>query len=506
MGSLVYPRGNGIVFRRRDGIEGRGGVVSLTRDSLVFEVYSPHFEVAQGQAVPELTIYRGGKPIYSGGAAVRSILSSGRVLTVSATPLGDWAAADVSPPGDTAQALVRDWENSHALLPDFELAVTRLRSFLVDLSRWVASADTGSPPPAMADPMRDGDFGGCRNSHLDRLPPQNSDQSRFDERYIAAVEDWCAAIHPRLRHLFANFEDAARRVPPGQWEAHRAFTQEELHPLTLCAPFVHRTYAKPLGYPGDYEMVNMILRNRPEGPSMFAGIVNAYFLRLPVAQGHRNRIDRLADTLRMEAARPERGDRAVRVLNLGCGPAVEISRFIRTSPLASRCEFTLIDFNRETIDHATEQLSAAMRESGRYPAVRGIQQSVSDLLKDVAMGSSDIARGGFDVVYCAGLFDYLSDRLCSRLLEMMYRQAAPGGLVVATNVHPEHGAQAALDALGEWNLLLRTEADMRRLAQNIAAEVSTGVEPAGTNVFLELRKSLLEDVSAVTRTRRHPPR
>ena len=83
MSTVVYPKGNGIIFRKRGGMEGRGGVVSLTRDSLVFEVYSPNFEILQGQSVPELTIYRGGKAIYSGGAAVRSISSSGRLLTVS---------------------------------------------------------------------------------------------------------------------------------------------------------------------------------------------------------------------------------------------------------------------------------------------------------------------------------------------------------------------------------------------------------------------------------------
>src|SRR6202035_355010 len=141
MRSLMSCRGNGIVFREKDGAEGRGDVVSLTRDSLVFEIYSPRFEVNQGQAIPELTIYRGGKAIYTGGAAVRSIRSNGRVLMVSATPLGAWAPVLDSKPGDAARALVHEWETGHELVPSYELAVTKLRSFLHEVSRWVASVD-----------------------------------------------------------------------------------------------------------------------------------------------------------------------------------------------------------------------------------------------------------------------------------------------------------------------------------------------------------------------------
>lgn len=472
MRSLMSRRGNGIVFREKDGAEGRGDVVSLTRESLVFEIYSPRFDINRGQAIPELTIYRGGKAIYTGGAAVSGILSSGRVLTVSATPLGAWAPVVDIKPGDAARALVHGWETGHELVPSYELAVTKLRSFLLDLSRWVASVD---------------------------LTQVTSEA----EAQLAIVEDWCDAVHPRLRQLFDAFEAAALEVPPEQWDAHRVFTQEELHPLTLCAPFVHRTYTKPLGYAGDYEMVNMILRNRPEGPSIFAGIVNAYFLRINVAQGHRNRIDRLADTLNVEAKRVASSGRPFRVLNLGCGPAVEISRFVRDSSLSERCEFTLLDFNKETIEFADQQIRHAMVESGRSPTIVCVQQSVNELLKDATRGGTGGAGGGFDFVYCAGLFDYLSDRVCSRLLESMYRKVAPGGLIAATNVHPGHGSQAALDTLGEWRLILRTESDMQRLAVSIPVPSSASTEPAGTNVFLELRKPVTADDRGVKTSRWH---
>ena len=48
--------------------------------------------------------------------------------------------------------------------------------------------------------------------------------------------------------------------------------------LLLSSPFLYRAYQKPLGYAGDYEMVNMIARDPYEGGSLFAKVVNLWFL------------------------------------------------------------------------------------------------------------------------------------------------------------------------------------------------------------------------------------
>jgi extracellular factor (EF) 3-hydroxypalmitic acid methyl ester biosynthesis protein len=59
---------------------------------------------------------------------------------------------------------------------------------------------------------------------------------------------------------------------------------------------------------------------------------------------------------------------------------------------------------------------------------------VHQILKDSSRAGAGFEVGGYDFVYCAGLFDYLSDRICRRLLEVFYDLLAPGGLLVATNV------------------------------------------------------------------------
>ncbi len=101
---------------------------------------------------------------------------------------------------------------------------------------------------------------------------------------------------------------------------HRSYIQRHLHPIVLCAPFAYRTYHKPLGYAGDYEMVNMMLRDPQEGSSLFAKMFNVWLLQQGSAAAHRNRVNFLKERLVLVTAAAVRAG-AGRILSLGCGPA-----------------------------------------------------------------------------------------------------------------------------------------------------------------------------------------
>src|SRR5262249_1748070 len=150
-----------------------------------------------------------------------------------------------------------------------------------------------------------------------------------------------------LNHLFEKFELASRDIVEDLQPAHGLYVKRQLHPLLLCAPFMHRIYRKPLGYAGDYEMVNMILRDPNEGSSLFASVLNTWFLSQVPAEAHRNRVKLLAQRLQEEIARGRAAARPTRIFNLGCGPAREVQDLMQQSELASEAEFTLLDFNDE---------------------------------------------------------------------------------------------------------------------------------------------------------------
>ena len=298
----------------------------------------------------------------------------------------------------------------------------------------------------------------------------------------------------RLGEMIHQFDEVAQTIAQNESPIHKSFVSRELHPLLMCSPFVHRTFTKPLGYAGDYEMVNMILNDPWQGGSTYARVINAAFLRTSVAQGHRNRIDLLTNYLKNETRRVFREGRTLRVLNIGCGPAAEVVRFIRDSALSNHCHIQLMDFNQETLDYAKTQIQEAIKAYGRAVDVQFIHRSIHQLLKDASSPREAMSPRhegefpGYDLVYCAGLFDYLSDRICKRLTRLFYDWTLPGGMVLTTNVHKVNSFHGTMEHLMDWNLLLRDESEMLELAPN-GQPTSVDTDATGTNLFLEVRKT-----------------
>ena len=136
-------------------------------------------------------------------------------------------------------------------------------------------------------------------------------------------------LEQELVNLTAAFEREAAGVSRDV-EKHCSFARSELHRYLLEAPFAARTFQKPLGYAGDYEMVNMMLgESRTEPNGSFARFVNDFLLGVPAIQAHRNRVEILERTLGEEATRVNDDRRMLSVLSLGCGPAVEIQRMLQ---------------------------------------------------------------------------------------------------------------------------------------------------------------------------------
>lgn len=459
---------NVVLFRNSQGHEVRGTLMRLSRNQAVFEVYNPYSIVQLSEVLEEVRIRRQDRLIYQGRAVASNLVSTGLMLIVSATLVDPWSELVDLQPGEGLRSevgnFIADWEGRYqSIAPAYLTIVNRMRNFFEELSRWLNHSEAAA-----------GIDGGRSADRLHR----------------EFTEDVSTCVDPKLGELCVGFEQEAQQVEAENLPFHKEYARRELHPLMLCSPFIHRTFSKPLGYAGDYEMVNMMFRDPWEGESTYAKIVNGIIIRSDGAQGHRNRVARLHQHLKQEAERVSAQGRPLRVLNIGCGPALEIQKFLREDAVADHCALDLVDFNEETLRHTKDKLTEIATSSGRTTELNMIHESIHGLLKGrgetlaAVVGDLDEA---YDLVYCAGLFDYISDRVCSRMMRMFVQWARPGGLVLSTNVHPVNPVRQFIEHLLEWNLIYRDEADMKALApEGAPAEVVT--EPTGVNVFLEIRK------------------
>lgn len=454
-----------ITFRNSQGDAVRGTLTNLQRRSLVMEIYNPYSIVQVSEVLSELTVRSGERSIYKGKAVVVSLLNTGLMALVSVTLIDEWSdlnairGDDLAQVGAESQRFVEDWESRFRISRSYQVTISEFRAFLAETSRWADQADMSAV-----------------------LPREPDGRIRAD-----VFDELAGPIMRKGAEYFAWLEEEGARVPPEDSVAHRNFAQTALHPLLLRAPFVYRTFAKPLGYAGDYEMVNQILADPRQGNSTYFQIINAFFLKAAVAQAHRNRIDILVDYLGRAAAVAKKEGRKVRVLNVACGPAIEIQRFIAEDPNAESLEFTLLDFSEPTLEYTRSCIARAAQRGGKTVNVEYVQESVHQLLKRATKRDDGLDSGVFDFVYCAGLFDYLSDKVCSRLLQYFVVRTRPGGSVMVTNVHSSNPQKNVMEHLLEWHLIYRDEAGLRAVLPEPREDTRLFTDETGVNVFAEFR-------------------
>jgi extracellular factor (EF) 3-hydroxypalmitic acid methyl ester biosynthesis protein len=453
-----------ITFRNSQLEAVRGTLTNVQRRSLVMEIYNPYSIVQVSEVLNDLTIRSGERSIYKGKAVVTSLLNTGLMAVVSVALVDEWSdlnavRGDLTRVADEAARFVEDWQARFQIGRSYQVVVSEIRAFLSETSRWADQADMSGV-----------------------LPLRDDGRLRED-----VFLDLATPIIVKGAAYFAWLEEEARRVPAEESSAHRSFIQSALHPLLLRAPFVFRTFAKPLGYAGDYEMVNQIIGDPQQGVSTYFQIVNTQFLQAAVAAAHRNRIETLVSFISCAAETAERENIQVKVLNVGCGPAIEIRRFIERHPNPERVAFTLVDFSVETLEYTRKQLEEVAKAKGKTMNITYVHESVHDLLKRAVRPEKSSAEDPFDMVYCAGLFDYLSDKVCSRLLQYFVQRTKAGGSILVTNVHSNNPQIGVMEHVLEWHLIYRNEKTLESVLPEPREATKIYTDTTGVNVFAEFR-------------------
>jgi extracellular factor (EF) 3-hydroxypalmitic acid methyl ester biosynthesis protein len=450
------------------GLDLRANLLHLTRFKAVFEVYSPVSVLRMSEVLEGFNILTYDQPVYSGRAVVSNLINAGSVLICEVSLQEGWHDVELMPLASHREhlhtgfsAFLREWEKTYRVRDDYKVLVADMQTFFTELRLWLEQVELA----------------------VRSLP--TGDRMQAEREVVQKLQEPTGTA---LSQFFEKFEMIARGVEEELGPAHSAFCRRQLHPFLLSSPFMHRIYVKPLGYAGDYEMVNMILRDPCEGGSVFGKLLNMFILSQVPAVAHRNRVAYLTRKLIEESLRATQHSRKLAVLNLGCGPAMEVQAFLSQSELCERADFELLDFDDETLAHVGRCIEKIKRTHQRHTPVKLVKKSVHQLLKQA--GKPLPAGQQYDMIYCAGLFDYLSDRTCKSLLSYFYDNLAPGGLLIATNVECQNPIRKIMEYMFEWHLIYRTGSNFAALAPEYlppgAFRLET--EASGGNVFLEIRK------------------
>jgi extracellular factor (EF) 3-hydroxypalmitic acid methyl ester biosynthesis protein len=446
----------------------RGTLLHLQSCRVAFDLCQPGLILRVSEVIEEFKVFVTDEESYSGRAVLTSIVDLGDRLVCEAkledpgVKLGQGSRAATSEQFRARYDKWFDgWQQHERLSPELKMSVLSLHGYLTDLKLL------------------------CEQFEVSILSHPSNERAGAEHALLASISGPVVGALDLMRERFL---DAAGQTAPDLKGANHLFVARHLGPLFLCSPFGYRTYQKPLGYAGDYEMMNQIHRNTFEGASIYAKLVHYWLVNQPPARSVRVRVDFLKRRVLEEVTRVSVANRPARILNLGCGPAREIQHFIREHPVADKADITLLDFDNETLQHVTEGVQRAKTASGRLTTVTTRRISVAQLLRDAARPGSQTLGDPYDLIYCGGLFDYLSPRVCKQVVAMFYDHVAPGGAVVVANMYDRFRRfSEMLEYLLDWHLIYRNADDLKQFIPPGAPQ-GAPVSDDGINLFLDLRK------------------
>ncbi len=422
--------------------------------------------------LPVLCLRFDGHTAYRGGAKIISVREGGDVVVVGAS-FSD-ALLDIE---DVLHLRdVRNWETGQAQEltlrhkpwhltghTQFKALISEFRLLLEEAAIELAKVEASLPWQVV---------------HGEGEPPART----------ALIKTLRATVVEDCLRFTAEADALLRGVNRQDWQSLKEFSQRQLDALLLKAPFLLRARTKPLGYPGDFEVMRYIYEKQFEGPTLFAKTLHLYASMTPGSQFIRSRKDMLKARLRALAKSNAEG-RVLRVASIAAGPAQEIYELLtELDEFPGRMEIVLYDQDPRALSLAFTRLTRIVDTRwARQVRIWFLHDSIKRLLRD-----PDLLRdhAPFDIVMCAGLFDYLNDQKAQVLTRSLYNSLSEGGTVYIGNVVPELPTRWLIEQHLEWYVQYRTRDEIRAFARAGVPEARVEVveESTGYNPFVTLTR------------------
>src|ERR1035437_7119980 len=249
--SPITAQESEVVFQTAEGVKLRGALSRLTRHAAVFELHNPSITPRISEALDEFKIIFQERAIYCGRAVVHNIVDAGtKVICEAKLDESHWTGLDsdwlTNRHGQIAEQFkifIRDWQKFSKISPEFKMVIADMQGLLHDLRLWLDRVELETR--TLSEPLR-------------------------TQREKEILDDLAAPIIEVIDSFINRFESIVTGLEKEAHPNHYTHLRRQLHPLVLVSPFAHRAFHKPLGYAGDYQMVDMMIRSPYDGDTLFA--------------------------------------------------------------------------------------------------------------------------------------------------------------------------------------------------------------------------------------------
>ncbi|MCJ2050660.1 class I SAM-dependent methyltransferase [Methylobacterium sp. J-070] len=259
------------------------------------------------------------------------------------------------------------------------------------------------------------------------------------------VIDWLAT------ELGTSFDEA---ITGGDLEGFQ--TSCRSHPLSqilLMDPYARRAFEKPRGYAGDAVMLDYIYRPVRSSLDGLTGVIHEATTSLPNAKSILWRQDYLANLIKETMISRETAE----VLSVASGHMRELDR-LRDITRDTNVRFTALDQDPASI-------AEARATYGEY-AISGETKSFASLIRE------RVVPKRYNLIYSAGLFDYLQYNTAIALIKAMFARLEPGGVLSIANFTRDSHGRGFMAGFMDWCLVYRNEEELRSLADAACPKAS----------------------------------
>ncbi|MCA8998452.1 MAG: class I SAM-dependent methyltransferase [Planctomycetaceae bacterium] len=250
-------------------------------------------------------------------------------------------------------------------------------------------------------------------------------------------------FHRRLKTI----HDASCDCLPTVREALMKYCFEKTAPELDTSNIHRRGRQKPLGYAGDFLSIDWTYQKLSDSPGR-GRLWDEFYHRQDAPLAVCARKDLFGDIIEDIVATDT--SRSCRVLNVASGPGREIrDALVRHSSLKDMITVDCLDNSADALAYSKTLIGPVLSQSVNFHCGNAI------LFRP---------QTPYDFVWCAGLFDYLQDRLAVSLLKRLWNAVDRGGRLVIGNFAETHRTRPYIEWCGNWFLIHRSKQEMQALA------------------------------------------
>jgi extracellular factor (EF) 3-hydroxypalmitic acid methyl ester biosynthesis protein len=298
------------------------------------------------------------------------------------------------------------------------------------------------------------------------------------DRAEAAIKD--GRVPEALDAIFNSLQNARSTMTDEEWQRYALYIREdhEIAELVKQDPMTRRALDKPRGYAGDAVMMDYLYGihssiEAEQDASPLGRDSFRYIQERPAGKAVRYRREHIAELIDGMAARGGKPH----VLAIASGHLRE-AELCRALSQGSMGRFVALDADEASLKEVTANYGCK--------GIEAVHGSVRHIL------ARKVKLGNFDLVYAAGLYDYLTDNIARVLTVRMFEMTRPGGQMMIANFAPQVRDRGYMEAFMDWHLIYRTEEEMGTLMEDIDPEEVESCQvysdPDGSVVYLMVHK------------------